>query len=192
MKVIRFWKPYKVLTQFTDKDGRDTLAKYIKLPNVYPAGRLDYDSEGLLILTDNGTFQHQLTDPKFEHPKTYWAQVERIPTEEALAQLRAGVMLKEGMTRPAKVTLMEQDPRVPSRSEPIRYRENIPTAWLEITITEGRNRQIRRMTAAAGHPTLRLVRWSVGDVTLAGLGEGKWDDVDPVDLLGLQRSIKRR
>jgi 23S rRNA pseudouridine2457 synthase len=192
MRVIRFWKPYKVLTQFTDKEGRDTLAKYVKIPHLYAAGRLDYDSEGLLILTDNGTLQNQLTDPKFEHPKTYWAQVERIPDEAALQTLRDGVDLSDGRTRPAQARLLELPPSVPSRAEPIRHRENVPTAWLELRITEGRNRQVRRMTAAVGHPTLRLIRWAVGDITLAGLSEGKWEDVPPHELIALQRSIKKR
>lgn len=192
MRAIRFWKPYKVLTQFTDKDGRGTLAKYINIPRIYAAGRLDYDSEGLLLLTDDGKLNHLLTDPKFEHPKTYWVQVERIPSQEALQQLRDGVMLSDGMTRPAQVSLMVDLPRLPDRSEPIRYRVNVPTAWLAVTITEGRNRQVRRMTAAVGHPTLRLVRWAIGSITLGGLAEGMWEDLQPYEMIDLQRNIKRR
>jgi pseudouridine synthase len=192
MRVIKFWKPYKVLTQFTDKEGRKTLADYIKVPNIYAAGRLDYDSEGLLILTDDGTLNSQLTQPKYEHPKTYWAQVENIPTKEALQKLREGVELSDGLTRPATVKLMRDEPRLNERSEPIRFRKNIPTAWIEITISEGRNRQVRRMTAAVGHPTLRLVRWAIGDVTLNGVSEGRWEELFPNEIIALQRSIKKR
>jgi pseudouridine synthase len=192
MRVIKFWKPYKVLTQFTDKEGRKTLADYIKVPNIYAAGRLDYDSEGLLILTDDGTLNSQLTQPKYEHPKTYWAQVENIPTKEALQKLREGVELSDGLTRLATVKLMRDEPRLNERSEPIRFRKNIPTAWIEITISEGRNRQVRRMTAAVGHPTLRLVRWAIGDVTLNGVSEGRWEELFPNEIIALQRSIKKR
>jgi pseudouridine synthase len=192
MRVIKFWKPYKVLTQFTDKEGRKTLADYIKVPNIYAAGRLDYDSEGLLILTDDGTLNSQLTQPKYEHPKTYWAQVENIPTKESLQKLREGVELSDGVTRPATVKLMRDEPRLNERSEPIRFRKNIPTAWIEITISEGRNRQVRRMTAAVGHPTLRLVRWAIGDVTLNGVSEGRWEELFPNEIIALQRSIKKR
>jgi pseudouridine synthase len=192
MKVIKFWKPFNVLTQFTDKDGRKTLADYIKIPRIYAAGRLDYDSEGLLILTDDGGLNARLTQPKYEHPKTYWAQVERIPTPEALQTLRDGVTLSDGITRPALVKVMEDEPRVPERSEPIRFRKNVPTAWIELTISEGRNRQVRRMTAAVGHPTLRLVRWAIGNVTLNGVSEGRWEDLMPNELVELERSIKKR
>jgi pseudouridine synthase len=192
MKVIKFWKPFNVLTQFTDKDGRKTLADYIKIPRIYAAGRLDYDSEGLLILTDDGGLNARLTQPKYEHPKTYWAQVERIPTPEALQTLRDGITLSDGVTRPALVKVMEDEPRVPERSEPIRFRKNVPTAWIELTISEGRNRQVRRMTAAVGHPTLRLVRWAIGNVTLNGVSEGRWEDLMPNELVELERSIKKR
>jgi 23S rRNA pseudouridine2457 synthase len=190
MKVIKFWKPFNVLTQFTDKDGRKTLADYIKVPHIYAAGRLDYDSEGLLILTDDGGLNARMTQPKYEHPKTYWAQVERIPTPEALQALRDGVTLSDGVTRKALVKVMEDEPRLPERSEPIRFRKNVPTAWIELTITEGRNRQVRRMTAAVGHPTLRLVRWAIGNVTLNGVSEGRWEDLMPNELVELERSIK--
>lgn len=191
MRIIKFWKPSHVLTQFTDKDGRDTLAKYVQIPNIYAAGRLDYDSEGLLILTDDGRLNGRLTQPRYEHPKTYWAQVEQMPNKQALAKLRAGVELSDGLTRPALVTLLEEAPRLPPRTVPIRVRATIPTSWLEITITEGRNRQVRRMTAAIGHPTLRLVRWAVGNVTLNGLTEGRWEDLVSSELLDLERSIKQ-
>lgn len=190
MRVIKFWKPFQVLTQFTDKTGRPTLADFIQIPNVYAAGRLDYDSEGLLILTDDGRLNARLTQPKYEHPKTYWAQVERIPSKQALNKLRTGLELSDGLTRPAEVNVMEQAPRVPERSVPIRFRINVPTCWLEITISEGRNRQVRRMTAAIGHPTLRLVRWAVGNVTLNGIAEGRWEDLMSSEMLELERSIK--
>jgi pseudouridine synthase len=175
MQVIRFWKPYGVLTKFTDAEGRPTLADYITLPEVYAAGRLDMDSEGLLLLTDSGRFSTRLTDPAFEHPRTYWAQVERIPDAAALKTLAEGVRVRDYVTRPATVRLLEHEPDLPERPVPIRERKTIPTAWIELTLTEGRNRQVRRMTAAVGHPTLRLVRWAVGDITLEGLQPGKWE-----------------
>ncbi len=184
MKVIRFWKPYDVLTKFTDTDVRPTLADYINIPGVYAAGRLDRDSEGLLILTDSGKLNKHLTDPQFKLPKTYWVQVERIPDQTALAQLRKGVTIKGGRTHPAQARLMETPPEIPDRPVPIRYRKNVPDCWLELTITEGRNRQVRRMTAAVGHPTLRLVRWSIGPITLAGLQPGRWEYIE-------QQSINR-
>lgn len=174
MQLIRFWKPYDVLTKFTDAEGRPTLADYIKLPDIYAAGRLDRDSEGLLLLTDSGRIATRLTDPAFAHPRTYLAQVERIPDAAALRQLEKGVKVQDYVTRPAKVRLLETPPDLPERPVPIRYRKNVPDAWLELTLTEGRNRQVRRMTAAVGHPTLRLVRWSVGEITLAGLQPGEW------------------
>jgi len=175
MQVYRFWKPYGVLTKFTDEQGRPTLADYVKIPQVYPAGRLDLDSEGLLLLTDSGAFQHRLSDPRFEHPKTYWAQVERIPDESALQRLREGVELSENgktwHTKPAQAALIDV-PNMPERPVPIRFRASIPTAWIQLTITEGKNRQVRRMTAAVGYPTLRLVRWAIGAITLEGLQPG--------------------
>lgn len=174
--IYRLWKPYGVLTKFTDAEGRPTLADYINVPNIYAAGRLDMDSEGLLLLTDSGKLQQRLSDPRFEQPKTYWAQVERVPDETALTRLRAGVELSEGgkvwRTKPARARLIDP-PDIPDRPVPIRYRANIPTTWLELTITEGKNRQVRRMTAAVGFPTLRLVRWSIGTITLAGLQPGE-------------------
>jgi pseudouridine synthase len=176
-RILRFWKPYGVLTQFTDKEGRPTLADYINVPGVYAAGRLDHDSEGLLLLTDSGSLNARLTDPKYAHPRTYWAQVERLPDEAALQRLRDGVDLNDGRTHPAQARLIAT-PDLPERPVPIRYRKNVPTAWLELTLTEGRNRQVRRMTAAVGHPTLRLVRWAIGAVTLAGLQPGQWEMLD--------------
>jgi pseudouridine synthase len=189
-RLLRFWKPYDVLTKFTDEQGRVTLADYIKLSDIYAAGRLDLDSEGLLLLTDSARLNHRLTDPKFQHPRTYWVQVERIPDETALQKLRNGVELKDGLTRPAQARLFDLPPDLPERPVPIRYRKNVPTAWIELTLTEGKNRQVRRMTAAVGYPTLRLVRWSIGSVTLAGLQPGQWQLLTAEEVSALRRSLK--
>jgi 23S rRNA pseudouridine2457 synthase len=172
-QLILFNKPFNVLCQFTDAEGRATLSDYLNIPNVYPAGRLDYDSEGLLLLTDDGKLQQRIADPRFKLPKTYLAQVERVPGEAALRQLRRGVRLKDGLTRPAQVELIEL-PAVWERTPPIRFRKNVPDAWLRLTITEGRNRQVRRMTAAVGHPTLRLIRVQIGSWELGDLQPGEW------------------
>jgi 23S rRNA pseudouridine2457 synthase len=175
-RLIRFNKPYGVLCQFTDERTaapRPTLADYIDVPGVYPAGRLDFDSEGLLLLTDDGRLQARIADPKFKLPKTYLVQVEGDVGEEALAALRRGVTLKDGPTLPAAVERLP-DPDLWPRTPPIRVRQSIPDCWLKLSIREGRNRQVRRMTAAVGHPTLRLVRWSIGDWALAGLAPGEW------------------
>ncbi|MFN8420414.1 MAG: pseudouridine synthase [Anaerolineae bacterium] len=188
MRILKFWKPYDVLTQFTDTEGRATLADYIDVPNVYAAGRLDRDSEGLLLLTDDARLKTHLTEPRFAHPRTYWAQVERIPDEAALQKLRNGVLLNDGMTRPAQAELLPADPDLPQRPVPIRFRKNVPTAWLQLTLTEGRNRQVRRMTAAVGHPTLRLVRWAVGSITLVGLQVGEWRDLTEQEQRDLLRT----
>ena len=167
-------KPYRVLTQFTDRDqGRQTLADFIDVPDVYAAGRLDYDSEGLLLLTSDGALSHQIAHPKKKQPKTYWVQVEGAPDEQAIAALRAGVELKDGMTRPARVRQIEP-PTLPDRQPPVRFRASIPTHWLEIIISEGRNRQVRRMTAHVGLPTLRLIRAAIGPWKLDGLAPGEW------------------
>ncbi|MCB9449864.1 MAG: pseudouridine synthase [Anaerolineaceae bacterium] len=191
-QIIRFWKPYGVLTKFTDAEGRPTLADYITLPNIYAAGRLDRDSEGLLLLTDSGRLNTRLTDPKYAHPRTYLVQVERIPDEDTLRQLREGVEIKGGLTRPAQVVLLPEPPDLPERPVPIRYRENVPDCWLRLTLTEGRNRQVRRMTAAVGHPTLRLVRWAIGPVTLEGLTPSGYQPLTPAEEKGLWDSVLRR
>ncbi len=161
------------MCQFTDSTGRATLADYIHAPDVYAAGRLDYDSEGLLVLTNAGHIQSLITDPRHKLPKTYLAQVEGVPSEQEIRQLSRGVLLNDGMTRPAKARLIEPPP-VWERDPPIRYRRNIPTSWISLTITEGRNRQVRRMTAAVGYPTLRLIREKVGPWELGGLRPGEW------------------
>ncbi len=177
-RLIAFNKPYGVLCQFTDERTaapRPTLADYIDVPGVYPAGRLDFDSEGLLLLTDDGRLQARIADPKFKLPKTYLVQVEGDVGEDALAALRRGVRLKDGKTLPAEATRIA-DPDLWPRTPPIRVRQSIPDCWLKLTIREGRNRQVRRMTAAVGHPTLRLVRWRIGDWALDGLAPGAWRD----------------
>jgi 23S rRNA pseudouridine2457 synthase len=175
--VVLFNKPFQVLCKFTDPDGRPTLADFIPVPHVYPAGRLDYDSEGLLVLTADGRLQKRISDPRFKMPKLYWAQVEGVPDDAALKALAQGVMLKEGRTRPAKVELISP-PNVWPRTPPIRERQTIPTSWLALTITEGRNRQVRRMTAAVGYPTLRLIRQAVGPWRLESLQPGQWREVE--------------
>ncbi|PMH44977.1 23S rRNA pseudouridylate synthase [Vibrio sp. 10N.286.49.B3] len=171
--VIVFNKPYDTLSQFTDGDGRKTLADYIDVKDVYAAGRLDRDSEGLLVLTNDGIYQAQLTQPQAKQAKTYWVQVDGAPSEEDLDKLRHGVQLKDGMTLPAKVEIMSE-PNVWSRTPPVRFRAEIPTTWLSITITEGRNRQVRRMTANIGFPTLRLIRYSMADMAIGDLQPGEW------------------
>nr|WP_250684303.1 pseudouridine synthase [Photobacterium galatheae] len=175
-KIILFNKPFNVLTQFSGEPGDTTLADYISVKDVYPAGRLDKDSEGLLVLTNDGILQARLTQPGSKQPKTYWVQVEGVPTDEKLQQLRSGVELKDGMTLPATIEVMPA-PDVWARHPPIRERKNIPTTWLSITLIEGRNRQVRRMTAHIGHPTLRLIRYQMADWTVDGLAPGEWREV---------------
>ena len=173
-RILLFNKPYGVICQFSRDGLHPTLADYIPVPGFYPAGRLDTDSEGLLLLTNDGVLQHRITDPRHKLPKTYWVQVEGVPDEAALAQLCRGVRLPEFTTHPAKVRLLDELAGLWPRNPPIRERKNIPTSWLELTIHEGKNRQVRRMTAAVGYPTLRLIRCSIGDWTRAGLEVGAW------------------
>ena len=180
-RLILFNKPYGVLPQFTDRgtagSARATLSDYIDVPGVYPAGRLDLDSEGLMLLTDDGALQARIADPKYKMAKTYLVQVEGDVGEAALARLRQGLVLKDGLTRPAEAERID-DPALWPRDPPIRVRQSIPDCWIKLTIREGRNRQVRRMTAAVGHPTLRLVRWAIGEWTVEGLGLGEWREVD--------------
>lgn len=176
-RLILFNKPFRVLCQFTDEKGRQTLSDYIKIPEVYAAGRLDYDSEGLVVLTDDGRLQHFIADPGHKLPKTYLAQVEGVPDKAAIEKLRKGVLLNDGITRPAQAELIDE-PNIWARVPPIRFRQNIPTGWIKLTITEGRNRQVRRMTAAVGFPTLRLIRVKIGPWKLEGLKPGEWKDAE--------------
>ena len=179
--LIAFNKPFGVLSQFTDKgtegSPRQTLSDFISVPGVYPAGRLDRDSEGLLLLTDDGRLQARIADPKHKMEKTYWAQVEGVPDETALKAFRTGLDLKDGRTRPAGARLIDAPEGLWERDPPIRYRKSVPDCWLEVALSEGKNRQVRRMTAAIGHPTLRLIRARIGDWTLDGLQPGEWREV---------------
>jgi 23S rRNA pseudouridine2457 synthase len=177
--LIAFNKPFGVICKFSPEPGRPTLADFIDLPNVYPAGRLDTDSEGLLLLTDDGPLQTRIADPTHKLAKVYWAQVEGEPTEDALRWLREGIDLGEFITRPAGARLIAEPAGLWPRDPPIRYRAKIPTAWIELTIREGKNRQIRRMTAKAGFPTLRLVRAAIGKVSVSGMELGEWREIDP-------------
>lgn len=179
--LIAFNKPFGVLSQFTDKgtegSPRQTLSDFITVPGIYPAGRLDRDSEGLLLLTDDGRLQARIADPKHKMEKTYWAQVEGVPDEAALKAFRTGLDLKDGRTRPAGARLIDAPEGLWERDPPIRYRKSVPDCWLEVTLSEGKNRQVRRMTAAIGHPTLRLIRVRVGGWALEGLQPGDWREV---------------
>jgi 23S rRNA pseudouridine2457 synthase len=179
--LIALWKPYGHVSRFTDEGAHPGLASLVPVPDVYPIGRLDHDSEGLLLLGDDGPLAHALTDPRFAHPRTYVAQVERVPDAKALSALARGVVVQGKRTRPAQVRLLETEPDLPPRPVPIRFRKKVPTAWLELTLGEGRNRQVRRMTASVGHPTLRLVRVAIGPLTLTrlGLAPGAWRRLAP-------------
>lgn len=182
-RYILFYKPYGVLSQFSkDTPNQSTLQDYISVPNVYPVGRLDSDSEGLLLLTNHGQLQHRLCHPRFGHDRTYWVQVERVPSVDALNKLEQGVVIKNYRTQPAKVKLLLQEPLLPERIPPIRFRKNVPTSWLEITLTEGKNRQVRRMTASVGFPTLRLVRIQIAHLKLDTLQVGEWRDLTPEEV----------
>jgi 23S rRNA pseudouridine2457 synthase len=180
---IIFHKPYGVLSQFTQESPKHrTLKEYIDVPNVYPVGRLDWDSEGLLLLTNDGQLQHRLAHPRFGHQRTYWAQVERIPDPDAIHKLQTGIEIQDYRTRPAQVRLLLKEPSVGERTPPIRFRKSIPTAWLEMTLTEGKNRQVRRMTAAVGFPTLRLIRVSIANIQLDDLAPGAWRELTSLEL----------
>ena len=176
-RTLVFHKPYDVLPCFTDPDGRPTLGDYIDVPGVYAAGRLDRDSEGLLLLTSDGALAHRITDPEHHLPKIYFVQVERIPDAAAVERLQQGVVVGGRRTKPARARLLLEAPSIPERPVPIRFRKHVPTAWLELTLREGMNRQVRRMTAAVGHPTLRLVRVAIGPITLGALLPGQWREL---------------
>ncbi len=182
MTTYRFNKPFQVLTQFTDADNRQTLADYVAIPEIYPAGRLDRDSEGLLLLTDDGVLQNRISHPNHKLAKTYWVQVDGEISGEAITQLCRGVELKDGLTKPAKAKRIDEPQGLWQRVPPVRFRANIPTSWLQLEISEGRNRQVRRMTAAVGFPTLRLIRYAIGPITLDGLGSGEYAPVDEQQL----------
>lgn len=187
---LLFFKPYGVLSDVTDPEGRPTLSGYVPVPGIYAAGRLDADSEGLMLLTDDGALAHRLTDPRYKLPKTYFVQVENVPDAVALNALRRGVPVKGELTAAAEVALLPAEPDLPARSTPIRDHPTIPTAWLKIVLREGKKRQIRHMTAAVGHPTLRLVRVAVGPLTLRGLEPGQWRELTAQELARLQRSLQ--
>lgn len=188
--VLRFWKPYDCLTAFTDRDGRETLGNHINIPNVYAGGRLDRDSEGLLLLARSKSLRGSLTNAGLGHPRTYLVQIEGIPSGDALHHLATGVDLKDGRTRPAKAEFVETAPVLPKRPVPIRVRKTVPDSWIRLTLTEGKNRQVRRMTAAVGHPTLRLVRWSIGPISLEGLTPGQWEPLAPQERDQLRTELK--
>ncbi|GAA3970248.1 pseudouridine synthase [Hymenobacter antarcticus] len=187
MRYLLLNKPYEVLTQFTDEHGRATLKDFVPVPDVYPVGRLDFDSEGLLLLTDDKQLQHRLSDPKFKVPKTYWAQVEGLVSEAALGQLRQGVQIKEGFTAPGEAVELPEPTQLWPRNPPIRYRASIPTSWLEIQISQGMNRQVRKMCAAVGLPCLRLVRAAIGPLGLGELQPGEWRELSPAEVAELRK-----
>ena len=191
-RYIAFNKPFGVLSSFTDSQGKSTLSQYLKVPNVYPIGRLDYDSEGLMLLTDDGNLSHRIAAPTGEIWKSYLVQVERIPQPSALEQLRRGVIIRHHRTRPAKVSLLEVEPTVWPRPVPIRFRKTVPTSWLLIKIHEGKNRQIRRMTAAVGHATLRLIRVAIGPIQLGHLQSGTWRDLERKEVTTLRTACRNK
>ncbi|MFA6541675.1 MAG: pseudouridine synthase [Bacteroidota bacterium] len=189
-KYILFYKPYAVLSQFSPEEGKQTLRDYLHFPrDIYPVGRLDFDSEGLLLLTNDNDIKQTITDPLAHYPKTYLAQVEKIPDETALERLRTGVIVEGKKTRPAEAHVLENEPSLPPRAVPIRFRKTVPTAWIHLTITEGRNRQVRKMTAAVGHPTLRLVRIKIGSLAIEQLRPGEWREVDRSEIVLQEKSI---
>jgi 23S rRNA pseudouridine2457 synthase len=188
-RYVKFFKPYGVLSQFTDEAGRPSIGDYVDIPNVYAVGRLDKNSEGLMLLTDDGWLNHRLTHPRYEHPKTYLIQVEGTPDLEALARLRHGVEVKGAMTREAEVELLAEKPTLLPPPDPIRHRAAMPTTWLRIVLREGRKRQIRHMTAAVGYPTLRLVRVAIGPITVDDLAPGEWRDLTAEELQALYRMV---
>ena len=190
-RTIAFNKPYGVLPCFTDPGGRPTLMDYIDVPGVYAAGRLDQDSEGLMILTSDGALAHRITDPQHKLPKVYLAQVERVPNDDAISRLRSGVVLSGQRTRPAEARVLADAPALPDRPVPIRVRKNVPTSWIEITLHEGMNRQVRRMTAAVGHPTLRLIRIAIGPIRLDDLSPGQWRDLAPDEIAKISHKMER-
>ena len=191
--VILFYKPYGVLSQFTRGGERKSLADFGPFPDrVYPAGRLDADSEGLLVLTDDNRIKRWITEPRYGHPRTYLAQVERIPGSDVLERLRRGVIIEGKKTLEAGVILLSGEPDIPARPVPIRFRKNVPTAWIELTLKEGRNRQVRKMTAAAGHPTLRLIRTRIGELSLKGLSPGTWRKLPQEEVRVLSAGSKPR
>jgi 23S rRNA pseudouridine2457 synthase len=193
-RILALNKPFGVLSRFTPHDGHPGLATLLHAPGLRPVGRLDLDSEGLLLLTDDGALAHALTDPRHAHPRTYWVQVEGRPGPDALRALSEGVVVEGRRTRPARVQALAQPPALPERPVPIRFRKHVPTAWLALTLFEGRNRQVRRMTAAVGHPTLRLVRVGIGPLELArlGLAPGAWRDLDPAEARALRAAVAAR
>ncbi|MCF8151739.1 MAG: pseudouridine synthase [Sulfuritalea sp.] len=191
-RLILFNKPHGVLTQFTDPNGRLTLADFVSIPDVYAAGRLDADSEGLVVMTDNGALQARISDPRHKLPKTYWVQVEGLPSDEALEQLQRGVDLGDFHTQPCQARRIAEPQDLWPRDPPVRYRAAIPTSWLELVLSEGKNRQVRRMTARVGFPTLRLIRWAIGEWTLEGLASGQWRETDIPRQPDFRRRVIRR
>ncbi len=179
---ILFHKPYNVLSQFTPEDGARALSEFSLPSGVYAAGRLDKDSEGLLLLTDDGLMIEKLLNPKNEKPKTYWVLVERVPTEDELERMRKGLKIEDYLTKPCSVKILDPQPEVPPRDPPVRFRKTVQDIWIEITITEGKNRQVRKMTAAIGHPTLRLIRKKIGNLELGDLAEGKWKEISKEEI----------